>query len=404
MRQLVETYLGRFLVHPQYIKEDPDASLCLIIVIPCFKEPDILPTLNALTSCISPAGTVEVIILVNAPEGSSTTILQANQATVDQVEAWKEHAVCDFLHVHLIREESLSRKHAGAGWARKLGMDEALRRWGRLERDGPILCLDADCTVSNDYLVVAEAAFKDETLRLGHFDFKHPWQDEPDSRLRKGIIAYELHLRCHILGLQRAGYPFSVHTIGSCIAVRASTYAKAGGMNRRKAGEDFYFMHKILPLGGFRYLPATVFPSCRVSDRVPFGTGKAQGDWVEKGEERTTYNPGIYDCLVEVFGQLDRWYEQDVCWDRLDPMAATFLKAQNLEQKILEMRQQCTSIEGFKQRLWYWMDGFWVLKFVHYLRDSGFSNKPVLVVAEELNRSVNDNALTQLIREYRMQD
>jgi hypothetical protein len=45
-------------------------------------------------------------------------------------------------------------------------------------------------------------------------------------------------------------------------------------MNRRMAGEDFYFIQKLLPAGGFFNLnQTTVYPSPRSSARVPFGTG-----------------------------------------------------------------------------------------------------------------------------------
>ncbi len=87
------------------------------------------------------------------------------------------------------------------------------------------------------------------------------------------------------------------------MAVRAKTYAKVGGMNRRKAGEDFYFMHKIMPQGEFSEINQTcVFPSCRVSDRVPFGTGRAQTEWLREGKvELETYSPKVFEDLKMLF-------------------------------------------------------------------------------------------------------
>ena len=35
------------------------------------------------------------------------------------------------------------------------------------------------------------------------------------------------------------------------MAVRADAYLRQGGMNRRKAGEDFYFLNKFMVLGGY---------------------------------------------------------------------------------------------------------------------------------------------------------
>lgn len=398
MRQLLDTYTRRFLVNPPYIDRIPDPTLSLIVVIPSFKEPDILPTLASLASCDPPKGSVEVIIIINAPEGSDPEIYDLNQQTVDQIEHWKAVQKPSFMNDFIIREENLPVKFAGAGLARKIGMDEALRRWSELEQDGPILCLDADCTVSGDYFTEAEKAFENPNLKLGHFEFLHNWKDEPNLLLKQGIIEYELHLRCHILGLANAGYPFAVHTVGSCMAVRASSYAKAGGMNRRKAGEDFYFMHKLLPIGGFKYIPATVYPSCRISDRVPFGTGRAQWEYLNFRELKGTYSSEIYSVLSDFFGQIPTWFTQEVSFDKLNPIIGAFLRKHRFDETLLQIRQQSTSPSVFFRRFWQWMDGFRVLKLVHYLRDNGFPNQSVLAVAKELTKETKDQRIAELIQ------
>lgn len=46
-------------------------------------------------------------------------------------------------------------------------------------------------------------------------------------------------------------------------------------MNQRKAGEDFYFLHKFSILDQLGEINVEiVLPLARSSDRVPFGTGK----------------------------------------------------------------------------------------------------------------------------------
>jgi len=45
--------------------------------------------------------------------------------------------------------------------------------------------------------------------------------------------------------LQQAGSPYAYHTIGSAFACRAEAYIAAGGMNRRHAAEDFYFLQQL---------------------------------------------------------------------------------------------------------------------------------------------------------------
>ncbi len=380
---LANTYRARFKVRPPYTYEMPAADLRLIICIPSYKEPDVIGTLESIAKCIQPGGTVELIIGINAPENADAVTTNINQQTARQIEKWQRTAP-GFIQVLVIREESIPMKLAGAGYARKLIMDEALHRWAMLGKDGPIVCLDADCTVSRNYLVQLDQAFTDPEINLGHLHFEHPYHHEQDVILRAGIVDYELHLRCYIQGLRSAGYPFAIHTVGSCMAVRASAYARGGGMNSRKAGEDFHFLHKLVQLGGWTYIQsATVYPSCRASDRVPFGTGRAQLDY-KKTVDRSAYNPEIYSILAQLFKAVDNWYLGEVVLGNLPEPVSDFLLREDAEHKIQKMKAQATSQQVFEKKWWQWMDGLRVLKLVHYLRDHGFPNVPVVKAAQAL--------------------
>lgn len=384
LSSIFHTYTQRFRVKDPYFMHPPDPSLCLSIVIPSYKEPDILTTLRSLAACQPPPGAVEIIVVVNAPENAGLKVLEYNQHTLMQLADWDKEkpAHCSLL---LIREENLPLKFAGAGLARKIGMDEAARRWAMLGKDGPILCLDADCTVSDHYLQAAHSAFSDPAAGLGHFQFEHLYAQESDPVLRAGILQYELHLRCYIQGLKMAGYPFARHTVGSCMAVRASVYAQGGGMNRRKAGEDFYFLHKLLPLVGWKEIPATVYPACRASDRVPFGTGKAQTDWQRNPGTFYSYHPEIYKRLKLLFEAVPEWYGNEVSLEPFAPGLRDFLEEAGLIPKVLQMRKQSNSPAVFRRRYWQWMDGFMVLKLTHHLRDRGLPSLPVIEVAQTLS-------------------
>ncbi|EON76523.1 hypothetical protein ADIS_2973 [Lunatimonas lonarensis] len=384
LEKIIQTYTNRFEVRPAYFLDPPPADLSLVITIPCYKEPNLLATLESLGRCILPSGAVEVIVAVNAPDSAPEEVLEANRTSIEQVGDWCSRNPSSKLDVKIIQEEGLPDRYAGAGLARKIAMDEGLRRWASLGRDGPILCLDADCLVSTSYLVAAERVFSNKEIKLAHFQFRHDWRLEIDESLQLGIVAYELHLRCFIQGLKWAGYPFAVHTIGSCMAVRASLYARSGGMNKRKAGEDFYFMHKLLPLGGFREIPATVFPSCRVSDRVPFGTGRAQREWKTGDRELKTYSLQIFDRMALLFKEIEDIYERDVHMDSLPDPIREVLSFVSFGDRVGQFRVESRTKEVFFRKFWGWMDGFLVLKLVHYLRDHGSPNQSLLEVGEGL--------------------
>ena len=404
--KIVSVYRNRFEVRSLYNESKPSSELSLILAIPSYKEPDILTTLSSLSECLRPKGIVEVIILINAPEDASNDVLDQNKNTLLQIESFKITAP-EFLSIQVIVDENLPRKHAGAGLARKIAMDESVQRWGLLGLDGPIVCLDADCRVSANYLVEAEKAFEKDNVSIAHFNYEHDFSKESDAILREGIINYELHLRCYVQGLRYAGFKFAVHTVGSSMLCRASLYAKMGGMNRRKAGEDFYFLHKLVPHGDWENIKeATVYPSCRVSDRVPFGTGRAQMEWVNE-QVSSSYNPKIYELMKPFFSGYEKWYDNNICFEILSLGVIDFLNINKAVDRIEEMKRQSTSLSSFKKRFWEWMDGFMVMKLTHYLRDNGYSDKSVFESGNEILTLLNDNeqsSLEDLLIKFRQLD
>jgi hypothetical protein len=70
-------------------------------------------------------------------------------------------------------------------------------------------------------------------------------------------------------------------------------------MNTKKAGEDFYFLNKIVRKPGFAEIhEALVYPAARISDRVPFGTGRALiGYQTNKEKILSAYNPLIFEDI-----------------------------------------------------------------------------------------------------------
>ena len=207
--------------------------------------------------------------------------IENNKLTIKNIESWKkENSNCFFrLFAFMTGQSSVSGW--GVGLARKTGMDEAVRRFNSIDNpDGVILNLDADCLVEKNYFVsVCNELLKKKDRTACSIYFEHPLSgnDFPEN-IYKYITLYELHLRYYFQGLAYSGFPYVFHTVGSAIAVKALPYIKAGGMNRRQAGEDFYFIQKLVPAGGYFNLNSTtVYPSPRASSRVPFGTGASIG-------------------------------------------------------------------------------------------------------------------------------
>ena len=376
-------YLDKHQLFPPQITDPPHPDLGLTVVIPCHDEPDLNTTLDALWNCQRPDCAVEVIVVINASATALDSVQQRNRQTWTLASTWITAHQDPRLCIHLLHFADLAPRHAGVGLARKLGMDEAVARFHVLDRpEGVIVALDADCGVESNYLQVIEAHFQRHPKTPGcSIYFEHPLQGNGDPRLDVGIVQYELFLRYYIHGLRFSGFPYAYHTVGSSMAVRSGIYQRQGGMNRRKAGEDFYFLHKIIPLGGFTEIrETTVIPSGRISHRVPFGTGKAQGEWLHNGAtDYYTYSPQVFRDLQALFANIDELFRADpeLIPSNLPYSITRYLSENNFSERLQEIQQNAASKSTFRKRFFQWFNGFRVLKFIHWASAAYYPKEPV---------------------------
>ena len=366
-------YFRRFGFCERQIGTPPQPDLGIIVVIPCFNEPDLVGSLESLWLCDRPNASVEVIVVVNSPAGCSEEIRSQNQATLKTAAEWAGQRRDRRFDFHMLQFHELPPKQAGVGLARKIGMDEALRRFDDVGRlNGIIAGYDADCQCEPNYLTALDRHFRQNPRSPGcSIYFEHPLSGPLPPQVYEAVAAYELHLRYYVQALRYAGFPHSHHTIGSCMAVRAEAYRRQGGMNKRKAGEDFYFLHKIIALGGFTDLTGTtVHPSPRPSDRVPFGTGKAVRACLAGAEIKTYPLDAFLDlkCLFDRVPEMcrigtTRAFEK---LDALPVIARDFLGAQKFADALAEIDENTSSAAALHKRFFRWFDGFRSMKFIHY--------------------------------------
>ena len=378
-------YLEKYAFQSPEISQLPLPDLGIVVVIPSHNEEDIRPTLRSLANCNLPECSVEVIVMVNAAEDASEEVRKRNQQTIEQVNEFQEKD--DRLRFFLLSSDNLPNKHAGVGLARKIGMDEAVHRFHLIGKEGLIVCFDADSQCDTNYLMAIEHHFKINAKSPGcSVYFEHPVSgDAFDNRIYNGIVQYELHLRYYNQCLRFCELPYAFHTIGSSMVVRSDAYRKQGGMNRRKAGEDFYFLHKIIALGNFTELNDTrVIPSPRSSDRVPFGTGRAIQSWLEKEkDELGTYSFESFELIRRFVSELEKMHiDQNYAFDH--PVFNAFLNANYFSEALEEIKANTTDFASFRKRFFVWFDAFRVLKLVHFLRDEAFPNQPVMAESVKL--------------------
>ncbi len=389
-----DAYLSKQQGILPHIPDLPSHALRYIVIIPAFQEENIVEVLDSLWHCARPEGFVEVIVVVNAPDTADINIRELHAATLQAVRDFSHTHEEDSFRFYALNAVDLPNQHAGVGLARKMGMDEAIWRFNTLSRpEGLIISLDADCLCDVNYFSEIEKKTTSFPRANGfNLYFEHPVTGhEFPERIYQGIMQYELHLRYYIQALRYAGFPYAFHTVGSCYAVKASAYAKQGGMNRRKSGEDFYFLHKIIPLGSFYEINTTrVIPSSRPSMRVPFGTGPTlQKYLLNEQQVQQTYNPELFKILRDFFSVVMQFYKQgpdqtEILLRRCHPCLIEFLDSLDSLKAIAEINANCSTSSTYIKRFYNWFDGFVVLKFLNYASAGYFPRVEVFEAAMRL--------------------
>jgi len=390
-------YLQKQISFLPAVEIRPHDDVQLIVVIPCYNDPGIIETLNSLYSCIRPSLAVEVIVVVNTSADADKDILDMNNTVYESLIRWKENNDSEKIRLWPVRKIGLPGKYFGVGLARKTGMDEAVYRFDLLDnKNGVIIALDADTICAKNYLVEIENHFNKYPVTEGcSIYFEHPLKgNDFDSKVYETICLYELSLRYFKQGMKWAGFPFSYHTVGSAFAVRAGAYVKYGGMNRRKGGEDFYFIHKITPHGKYRELNSTsVSPSPRPSDRVPFGTGRAVKKYLEDKKEIKTYRLEAFIGLKELFSKADKLYktgpnEISEFLTVLNKPLEEFLLSINFQQKISEINNNVSTCESFMNRFFQKFNAFFIVKYMNFVHMDHFEKVQVSRAANDLLQEI----------------
>ncbi len=405
-------YLGKHSFYKPFIMDAPQSGVSMIVVIPCFNETGIIDSLVSLFKAHRPSFPLELIVVVNSPEGSCSTITEQNKKTVVQVQQWSAVHYDPGFRVHVIDVPPFPAKHAGAGFARKTGMDEAVHRFNLLNnKQGIIVSFDSDSLCDSNYFTELEKCFSRPGIRGCTIYFEHLFGDDNSSQTGNPAIAeYELFLRYYVQAMRWAGFPYAFHTIGSCFAVNSGTYAAQGGMNRKTAGEDFYFLHKIFPLGGVTELNTTrVIPSSRISDRVPFGTGATMKRLAgKKQRELYTYPLVSFRDLSELFSRMPEFFKCDKkgmtkIIGQLPCTLESYLRKNDFVKAAEQMNKHSTGLHTFRKRFYVWFNALRLLQFLNFARYN-YNDLPVSQAASSLLEKIDIPVLpgnSGLLQSYR---
>ncbi len=377
----IAAYLRKRACHePWQIADPPAGRYSGAVVIPALAESANLPlTLHSLAA--NPPELLArflILVVVNHSIDATPEEQADNLATLAVLPQWKlQHGLAQLQWVDAASPGRELPPKQGVGLARKIGLDLALAQLDYRNNNPLLVCLDADTLVQPDYLAAISRHFASAAAGGASLHYRHrPAADPPGQA---AIDRYELFLRAYVLGLELAGSPWAFHTVGSAMACRAAAYAASGGMNRRLAGEDFYFLQQIHKTAGVAPLSGTVVhPSPRSSRRVPFGTGRAVGDMLAEGDQRLLfYQP-------QLFAILGKWLKTVAEHDGaegsilllraedISPDLCSYLRQAGFAAAWDNLRRHNSGREKLMDAFHGWLDAFRTMRLMHHLTDSAW--------------------------------
>jgi len=413
---LEDIYLTRYALGDRWnIVSNDICNVSQAVVIPAYAERDFLfLTLDSLAQ--NPESSREyslVLCVVNNGQNPPPDVLENNLQTLRCLDALarrkslrafsgdkKLHELLErladcALKIGYIDAATAGREIpagvGGVGMARKIGMDAALRLLRKSPVQPPlIISLDADSLVENNYLSVIRNGFGLPKIKTAVVAYAHQLPD--DKRQRAAIICYEIFLRYWVLGLRYAASPWAYHSIGSAMVTTAASYVEVRGMNKRAAGEDFYFLQKLAKHAPIHYIRETrVYPSARPSERVPFGTGKRIRRFLggDERQEYLSYDPRIFEIIKRWLSLVRESLfkrEDDLIGAAQDihPQLAAFLISQGFSRVWSRIRSNTKDGKTFHKHFNDWFDGFKTLKLVNFLTRVAYPQINMFVALNEM--------------------
>tara|TARA_Y100001970_G_scaffold291554_1_gene429123 strand:- start:1624 stop:2784 length:1161 start_codon:yes stop_codon:yes gene_type:complete len=339
-----------------------------IISIPCYDEYDYLfETLESINKQDSNLlKNTLVSLVINNSNKENQKIIDNNKKTFQKLLEYQSNY--EFLIIDAFsKNNSIDEKDAGVGMARKISIDMTLQ----YSKSDSIICfIDADTKLSKKYLNTIYSSYIENQWEAATVDFKH-LRDEPETV--DYINNYEKFLKSTSINLKNSGSPYSYVPLGSTMICTKNAYIAVGGMNKRKAAEDFYFLQELQKTMGIFYIDdILVHPSSRYLNRSYLGTSTRLKQSL-KGE----LNIDTLYYSKQSFNILSKWIASALnsnktsyanilerC-NKIDSKLSKVLISLNLE-KAWDGITNAPTKEHFEKQFHRWFDAFKTLKLLKY--------------------------------------
>ena len=368
MKSIISKYLEKRAEKKWDLNKIPNNKIySFIICIPSYAEHNyIIQTLQSISK--QNKNLLEktlIIIVINNSSDSSLDVITSNHNTIKIIKKFLLNFEVLYVNAYTNGKE-LPTKYAGVGLARKIGFDLGLN----YSNKNTIFCsLDADTLISKKYLNVIKNNYSSLLLDAAVINFSH--QKSNSIKQEIAIKKYEKFIQSTSLNMKKSGSPYNYHSIGSTITCNANTYAAVGGMPKKKATEDFYFLESIAKYKSVHIIKdILVYPSSRISERVYLGTGYR----MKQSEDGYDIDKLYFDN--NSFKILQKWLELGTMGYRssiqeilksannIDPKLSSFLKIEKIDLVWRGIQTSSPTQKHFIKQFHRWFDALKTLKLL----------------------------------------
>ena len=309
-----------------------------------------------------------VIIVVNNSKNASITIKNDNKKTLQILSNQK---YIFFLTIVDATSSAfvLPSKYAGVGLARKIGMDLALPFLK--SNKSLLLSTDADTILNSNYLQTILYYFNKYDINAAVVGFKH--SISKNKYIEQAIRKYEKFLISTAKNICRTGSPYGYVSMGSTMICTGMAYMAIGGMPKKKATEDFYFLQELAKFCGVFSIPKIlVHPSSRPISRVYLGTGFRMAQAMEGFNINNLYYSNKSFILLKEWIQLgiNSWkidfYQLLKNIDEKNIYLKQFLLKEGIEKIWQNLQASSPTKKHFTHQFHRWFDGLKTIRFLKY--------------------------------------
>lgn len=377
------SYLEKHALLPALIPSAPEPDLGLVVLVSARSASGLQYTLNALDACIKPPVAIEVFMVFHQWTIASPEDQTEHKFALQIAIKWMAAEHSPGIEYHVLSLPDVAPLDFGDGLTRKLAFDEALRRLQAVgNTDAPIAWLDPGVVVDESYLQEIHRYFL-ENRRKTSCTTQFFTLQEPE----------ECTLRYAMLGLRTMRHPHAYYHMASVVVVRGSVYARESGMNRRKVGADFHFLHKLTPLEQHGDCPEAIV--LYMNESPDF---KAQ---------ETVFAPAAYHLLRDFAARVLASWQQPADTivaevSALHPALAEWLATAGFAERLAGMQASATQAASFRQRFFRWFSVLEVQHFMNFAHPAYFERLPLVEAAAALLDQPTDSSaefLLDLLRE-----